>query len=293
MPADPDWRISFIPYYMTSPGRWSAPKPEDAIRVLRKAGYDGVEWMLGHHFNTSEELARLVVRTRKGRLQVSNIMCWRDLVTNDRKSRDRSKEILKEMVACAGELSIPVMNVFTGPMTWNPKFARIGKEISEGQAWKAVVDSLSEVLAVAEKSGVVVTVEPVFGMLVHDYYTVRELLGYFDSKHLGVNVDPSHFALYGNDPAWAVKRLGKRVKHVHVKDAFGRPGVFGETFSFPFLGEGVIDWRAFFSALRDVGYQGFLSLEFENDSYLNNVCDGEWSVAAVQLRDRVNKFLPG
>jgi sugar phosphate isomerase/epimerase len=197
------------------------------------------------------------------------------------------------MVACAGELSIPVMNVFTGPMTWNPKSARIGKEVSEGQAWKAVVDSLSEVVAVAEKSGVVVTVEPVFGMLVHDYYTVRELLGYFDSRHLGVNVDPSHFALYGNDPAWAVKRLGKRVKHVHVKDAFGRPGVFGETFSFPFLGEGVIDWRAFFAALRDVGYQGFLSLEFENDSYLNNVCDGEWSVAAVQLRERVDKFLPG
>jgi sugar phosphate isomerase/epimerase len=139
---------------------------------------------------------------------------------------------------------------------------------------------------------VIVTVEPVFGMLVHDYYTVRELLGYFDSKHLGVNLDPSHFALYGNDVAWSVRRLGKRVKHVHVKDAFGRPGVFGETFYFPFLGEGVVDWRAFFAALREVDYQGFLSLEFENDSYFNNVCDGDWSVAAVQLRERIDKFLP-
>ena len=155
-----------------------------------------------------------------------------------------------------------------------------------------MVNSLSEVVAIAEKSGVVVTVEPVFGMLVHDYYTVRELLGYFDTKHLAVNVDPSHFALYGNDPAWAVRMLGDRVKHVHVKDVFGKPGVFGETFSFPFLGEGVIDWKAFFSALRSMGYRGFLSLEFENESYLNNVCDGDWSLAAVQLRGRVDKFLP-
>jgi sugar phosphate isomerase/epimerase len=287
-----DWKISFIPYHMTSPGRWNAPRPEEAISVLRRAGYDGVEWMLDRHFRTVEELRELVARTRKGKLQVSNIMCWQDLVTTDRKSRERRTQTLKDMVACAGELDVPVMNVFTGPMTWNSEFAKIGKDISEGEAWKSVVGSLSEVVEVAEKSGVIVTVEPVFGMLVHDYYTVRELLGYFDSKYLGVNVDPSHFALYDNDIAWSVRRLGKRVKHVHVKDAFGKPGVFGETFYFPFLGEGVVDWRAFFAALRDVGYQGFLSLEFENDIYLNNVCDGDWSVAAVKLRERLDGFLP-
>jgi sugar phosphate isomerase/epimerase len=43
--------------------------------------------------------------------------------------------------------------------------------------------------------------------------------------------------------------LGEKIRHVHVKDVFGRAGVFGETFSFPFLGEGVIDWVAFFGAL--------------------------------------------
>jgi len=293
MPGRADWKISFIPYYMTSPGRWSAPRPEAAIKVLKEAGYDGVEWMLGQHFRNSEDLGPLVAKTRKGGLEVSNIMCWQDLVTKDRKSRDSAVTTLKKMVAHAGRLSVPVVNLFTGPMTWNAKSAKVGRDISEGQAWRSVVESLSAVVEAAEDSGVTVTVEPVFGMLVHDYYTVRELLGYFDSKNLGVNLDPSHFALYGNDVAWAAVRLGDRVKHVHVKDAFGRPGVFGETFSFPFLGEGVIDWKAFFAALRAIRYHGFLSLEFENDSYLNNVCDGDWSVAAVQLRKRIDKFLPG
>jgi sugar phosphate isomerase/epimerase len=82
------------------------------------------------------------------------------------------------------------------------------------------------------------------------------------------------------------------VRHVHVKDAFGRPGVFGETFTFPFLGEGMVDWKAFFVALLETGYSGFLSVEFENDIYLNNVCDGDWAEAAVQLRERIDKFLP-
>ena len=184
---------------------------------------------------------------------------------------------LQGMLAVAGELEIPVMNVFTGPMTWNADASRLGKDISEGEAWSAVVESLSSVVETAEKQGVVVTVEPVFGMLVHDYYTLKELLGRLDSPHLAVNFDPSHLALYGNDIAWAVRMLGDKIRHVHVKDAFGRPGVFGETFTFPFLGEGIVDWRAFFGALRAIDYRGYLSLEFENDTYLNNVCDGDWA----------------
>ncbi len=287
------WKISFVPYYMVSPGQWKSPDPASAIRVLRKSGYDGVEWMLGRHFNDAKELRRLVPTTRRAGLQIPDIMCWQDLVSGDERSREKSVTLLCEMVATAGDLSVPVMNVFTGPMTWNPGAAKVGKDVSEGDAWRSVVDSLSEVVETAEKSGVVVTVEPVFGMLVHDYYTVRELLGHFDSKHLGVNLDPSHLVLYGNDPAWAVRRLGDRVRHVHVKDAFGRPGVFGETFSFPFLGEGVVDWRSFLGALEEIGYSGFLSLEFENDRYLKNVCGGDWTVAAEQLRERVNTFLPG
>ena len=96
--------------------------------MLRKAGYDGVEWMLGQHFDSAggAEAARRQ-DARGERLQVSNIMCWQDLVTRDEERRGRRElQILKEMVDCAGELSVPVMNVFTGPMTWNSEFARIG-----------------------------------------------------------------------------------------------------------------------------------------------------------------------
>jgi len=289
---DARWKVSFIPYYMVATAQWRHVPVDEAIPVLKGAGYDGVEWMFGQHFSDARELKAITGRTRASGLAVSNIMCWQDLVTRDQEAREASVKTLRRMVAAAGELDIPVMNTFTGPMTWNPGAARIGKDISEGEAWKAVTESLSSVVETAEKAKVVVTIEPVFGMLVHDYYTLKELLGRLDSRYLGVNVDPSHFALYGNDTAWAVRMLGDKVRHVHVKDVFGRPGVFGETFTFPFLGEGIIDWPGFFGALKEIDYQGFLSLEFENDSYLNNVCDGDWAKAAVQLRERADKLLP-
>jgi sugar phosphate isomerase/epimerase len=277
---------------MTSPAVWASPSTDEAIRVISNAGYQGVEWMLGQHFRSTKQLRDLTKKTRRRGLAVSNIMCWQDLVTKNRKVRNKRLKLLTSMLREASELSIPLMNVFTGPMTWNPGFQRIGRDISEGEAWKVVVDSFSDLVDSAENNHVVVTVEPVFGMLVHDYYTVKEFLSYFDSKYLGVNLDPSHFVVYGNDPVWAAKMLGEKVRHVHVKDAFGKPGGLGETFIFPFLGEGVVDWKRFFVTLRNSGYRGYLSLEFENDSYLNNVCDGKWSKAAMELRKRVDKFLP-
>jgi sugar phosphate isomerase/epimerase len=292
MVSSPGWKLSFIPYYMTSTAKWRSPTVDEAIRVLKRAGYDGVEWMLGQHFNDASDLRSLVGLTRASGLEVSNIMCWQDLVTKDRPVRKERVKRLQGLLAAAGGLDIPVMNVFTGPMTWNADSARLGRDISEGEAWDAVVESLSSVVDAAEKHGVVVTVEPVFGMVVHDYYTLKELLGRLDSPYLAVNLDPSHFALYGNDTAWAVRMLGDKVRHVHVKDAFGRPGVFGETFTFPFLGEGIVDWKAFFGALKGIDYRGYLSLEFENDGYLNNVCDGDWAKAAVLLRERAVKLLP-
>ncbi len=176
-------------------------------------------------------------------------------------------------------------------MTWVSNSAKIGDDISEEKAWSTVTEAFSEIVEAAEKDDVTVTIEAVFGMLVHDYYTLREFLGYFKSKNLAVNLDPSHLALYGNDPSCAAKKLGKRIRHVHVKDSFGRPGVLSETFTFPFLGEGMVDWRQFFNSLKEIQYDGFLSLEFENDTYLRNACQGDWRKIPVQSMERLRSLL--
>jgi sugar phosphate isomerase/epimerase len=276
---------------MTAKLQWSSPSTDEAIRVLAKQGYDGVEWMLGHHFNSPEDLEELVAKTREQGLKVSNIMCWQDLVTRNEDTRQLRTKVLQSYIEAAGKLSVPVMNVFTGPMTWEAEHEKLRSEISEEKAWSAVMDSFSKIADSAEKHGVIVTVEAVFGMLVHDYYTMKEFLSHFRSEFIAVNLDPSHLALYGNDIGWATSRLGPRIKHVHVKDSVGRAGIFGQDFVFPFLGEGSVDWRPFFRALRSAKYSGYLSLEFENEVYLNNVCNGDWTIASQQLKDRLTTLL--
>lgn len=76
-------------------------------------------------------------------------------------------------------------------------------------------------------------VEAVFGMVCHDYYTLKELLRQINSNWLVVNLDPSHYVLYGNDIEWVIKRLNNKIKHVHLKDVIGKPGTLWYRFYVP------------------------------------------------------------
>ncbi len=277
-----NWKYSFIPYWSNN--------AQEVLDTLSRYGYKGVEWMGHLHFNTEEQLKTLAALTRKNGMEVANIMCSSDLVVPNEKKRSENVNYTIEKIKAARNASIEKVNLFSGPAEWDPQATKIGRDFPEGDAWKNLVDSMGKILEVAEQNDITITFEAAFGMLVHDYYTLQEFLGYFPSKHLAVNLDPSHLILYGNDVSYAVKRLGKRIKHVHAKDAVGKPPAQNETFMFPQLGEGMVDWKGFFDALKESEYDGYLSVEFEAENYLRNVWRGDWTQAALASREQLDKI---
>jgi len=142
-----------------------------------------------------------------------------------------------------------------------------------------VLDAFGQFVAAAEKHDVDLAVEGVFGMLCHDYYTTRLLIDHFGSPRLGVNFDPSHDILHGNlDSAWIARQWGDKIKHVHLKDAVGVPAM--GKFLFPLLGEGLVPWQDLFTTLDDIGYEGFMSVEFESFTYYRTVLGSDIKAAA-------------
>ncbi len=83
-------------------------------------------------------------------------------------------------------------------------------------------------------------------------------------ENLFVNFDPANMILYGTgEPIEAFGMLGSRVRSVHCKDAkwSSQPGVtWGEEVP---LGEGAVDIPAYLQTLRDIGYDGPLTIERE------------------------------
>ena len=94
----------------------------------------------------------------------------------------------------------------------------------------------------------------------------------------GINFDPSHFGYQGVDYLGFVREFGKRVLNVHVKDVwwsdkgtaigvFGGHadfGVDGRFWDFRSPGRGRVDFEALIRQLNQAGYQGPLTVEWED-----------------------------
>jgi sugar phosphate isomerase/epimerase len=92
------------------------------------------------------------------------------------------------------------------------------------------------------------------------------LLGFLNElpvKSVGVNFDPANMILYGSgDPIQSLRQLAPHVRQVHLKDATPA-AIRGEWGSEVPLGEGRVDWAAFFQLLDEIGYAGALPIERE------------------------------
>jgi len=268
--------------FMASLG-FAAMAPGEALGHLKALGYGAVEWTPAH-FNprtkTAAELGQLVEQTREAGLAVSEVVIQQDYVTlDDDARRDRIAYTLETIEACAAA-GVDTVNLFTGPAPWDPAAPVVGRDLAAGTAWAMVHEAFAEVVPVLARCGVYGAVEGVWGHLCNDYYTTRPLIDHFDSPWLGVNFDPSHDVLKGNlDTAWLVRAWGKdRIRHVHLKDA---AGVQSEgLFLFPLIGEGRVDWPGMLTALREIGYEGWLSVEFESFAYHAQVLRGDTVEAA-------------
>ena len=115
-------------------------------------------------------------------------------------------------------------------------------------------------------------------------YNWRRVFEAVPSKAVGLCFDPSHLVGLGIDWHRALHEFGSRVYYAHAKDTelypedlyqhgylapnFGRREVNGRGWwRFVLPGYGVVDWGRYISGLREVGYDGVLAVEHEDDVY--------------------------
>lgn len=282
------WKLAFLA------GLGYAQWPEDDVLAsLKEIGYDGVEWTPAH-FSPARplpDLRRLVEKTQDLGMEISRVTTDIDPVVTDDSERKQRIDRVVRVIELAGETGVATVGTFTGPALWDPSAPVIGGDISEGAAWDMVLEAFSTFTSAARDAGVTLTSEGVFGMLAHDFYSHWFLMDRLDPEVQLVNLDPSHGILYGNlDVGWVVRQWGARIGHVHLKDAVGVPEM--GRFTFPLLGEGNVDWGAFFTALEDIGYDGFCSVEFESFGFYRKVLGGDPELAARMSFQQVGALLP-
>jgi sugar phosphate isomerase/epimerase len=93
-----------------------------------------------------------------------------------------------------------------------------------------------------------------------------EFLHDVNFPNLYINFDPANMILYGTgNPIEALKKVRNYVRSVHCKDAKWAPAdVRGKAWGQEVpLGEGDVDMEAYLKTLKEIGYQGPLTIERE------------------------------
>ncbi len=194
--------------------------------------------------------------------------------------RQRAAEEMRNTARAAARLGVKVVNGFTGSSIWHLlySFPPVPEEWIEA-GYRDFAERWNPILDVFEEVGVR------FGLEVHpteiafDLSSAERALEAIGRRaSFGFNYDPSHFGYQGVDYVAFIERFGDRIFHAHMKDVWWsdtpRPsGVFGghlpfghrdRFWEFRSLGRGSIDFEEVIRMLNRVGYEGPLSIEWED-----------------------------
>ena len=195
---------------------------------------------------------------------------------------------MKYTARAAKAMGVDVVTFFMGSPIWKfwYSFPQTSEEMVEA-AYQKVKELWSPIMDEFDACGVKLALEVHPTEIAFDYWSTKKLLEVFDHRPtLGINFDPSHLIWQGLDPQMFLLDFADRIYHVHVKDAKlnlnGRNGILGShiTFgdqrrgwNFVSPGHGDIDFDNIIRALNQIGYNGPLSIEWE-DSGMERVFGG-------------------
>jgi sugar phosphate isomerase/epimerase len=216
--------------------------------------------------------------------------------------RQRAAEKLKDTARAAARCGVTQVNGFTGSSVWHLLYSFPPNDFDAIEAgYQDFADRWGPIVDVFEAEGVRYGLEVHPTEIAYDFVTTRKTLDAIDRREgFGINFDPSHFAHQFLDSAAFVTEFADRIYHVHVKDSQksldGRSSIlgghlnFGEAgrgWDFVSPGHGDVDFESLFRALNRIGYEGPLSIEWEDAGM-----DREWGAQDALAFVRRSDFTP-
>ena len=188
-------------------------------------------------------------------------------------------ETVKNSARAARNMGIDVVCGFTGSSIWHLiySFPPVSPQMID-DGFQLLAERWNPILDVYAECGVKFALEVHPTEIAFDVVSSERTLEALDHRpEFGFNFDPSHLQWQGMDPAVFIRTFPDRIYHVHMKDCAvtldGREGIlasylnFGERdrgWDFRSLGRGDVDFEALVRELNRIGYQGPLSVEWED-----------------------------
>ena len=199
------------------------------------------------------------------------------------KPEEVQKRAAEEMIKtghAAKNMGVKIVNGFTGSSIWKYLYSfppTPNEMIEEGFAdfanrWLPILDEY-------EKIGVKFALEVHPTEIAFDTITAKRALDAVNNHPaFGFNYDPSHMAYQGVDYIEFIDEFSTKIFHAHIKDVHlsdkqTKAGIFGgylnfgdyrRNWNFCSPGRGKVNFEEIIRAFNRIGYQGQLSVEWED-----------------------------
>lgn len=237
---------------------------EQGLRMLKRAGYDGVELWLGERpwfqmTTTDAQLRQLHDQIVSSGLQVSHIansLDWNANVSSrDPAKREAAFRHIRRQIEAAQIFHCDAILIVAGIVTSDTPY---------NEVYKRTVDSLQRLAEDADRAKVRIGAENCcseqkFLLSPREFRTFLEDV---NSPWVGIHLDVGNIHDTGFAEQW-IEMLGPHITRVHLKDVHKHRGRCGEesVYTNIFLGDN--NWRAIRDAFTKVGYDGWLVAEME------------------------------
>jgi sugar phosphate isomerase/epimerase len=228
---------------------WMRAEPIDVtIARLAKYGYESIE--------IGGEPARYDTKEVKSILDQHGVRCWGavtlmfeglNLPSSDPKIRANTVKYIKDCITMVKELDGEILTIVPATV------GKVNPDATPEEEWNWAVEGMKEVDAWSKKEGVRICVEPINRFETYFCSRANQALALAEatSPECGVCLDAFHINIEEVDPFEAIRSVGDRLADFHVADT--------NRFA---CGWGHWDWAKLVGTLKEVGYDGALTVEF-------------------------------
>ncbi len=257
---------------------WMRAEPIDVtVKRLARYGYKSIELSGEPDVFDTKELRKLLAEY--------GIACWgavslmfegRDLIHADETVRASSISYLNDCITMAKELEGYEMTIVPSQV------GKVAPMDTPEQEWAWAVECLKEVYDHAQKEGIRIALEPLnrFETNFLNRTDQAMLLAEEVGPDCGVCIDTFHLNIEEADMIEAIKSSKARLVDFHVADNNRMA-----------CGMGALNWPLIVSTLKEIGYDGALTVEFvapldrtPANPYQNAVAAAEQELTAEQLQ---------
>jgi sugar phosphate isomerase/epimerase len=121
--------------------------------------------------------------------------------------------------------------------------------------WQVLVEVFQRCAAMARQAGLPFCLEPRVGEMISNTDALLRLMDHVGDDNFGAVLDTAHQHAQKEILPLSVEKLGRRIMYLHVADNDGKVNEHKA------LGEGTVDWRGIFTALKKHGFDGYVAID--------------------------------